>query len=522
VTNEAQIIEALLSIPDKEGNDVEMKLNSAQRALDEAITGRDLVPKARQEGVSSYVLAFFLVCCLMYRNTRAVVISHDRESTQRLLSRVRYYIDNMRGPKPVVQNLSKNEITFPKTNSMFYLGTAGSRKFGRGDTITHLHCSEYAFWPNPKEIMTGLLQAVPKSGVILIESTGNGFNDYHRRCMRAEAGQSLWTNHFLPWHKFDEYSLELTPREEEFVLDTLNEDWEEPDLVKRGLTAGQIAWRRMKLDELDYDLRAFKQEYPMTLDECFQMSSESIFAKVKYEVTDAWKKLGRTSWKLEGHPRKDLTYVLGADVAGGVGKDSSVIEIFCLDTAEQVYEYVSNQVDPAVFAKKIAEAGELFYWPYAVVEQNNHGILTLNELQDLYPGAKLHADPVSQTNSDEKMLFGLGYRTTPRTKPLMIGKLRKLLAREWTIHSILLKSELSTFIEDDKGKLGAQQGCNDDTVMASACAATGYNMAALDGAATDEVVSTWMNSPFLLDNIIKELQARSNKGLPVSWQHRMH
>jgi hypothetical protein len=40
---------------------------------------------------------------------------------------------------------------------MFYIGTAGARKFGRGDTITDLHCSEVAFWENAKELTAGLL-----------------------------------------------------------------------------------------------------------------------------------------------------------------------------------------------------------------------------------------------------------------------------------------------------------------------------------------------------------------------------
>src|SRR5574342_156437 len=111
MTPEAKIIEALFRIPDKDGKDVDFKLNSAQLVLDDQLTGRDLVPKARQEGVSSYYLARFLAACLMYRNTRAVVISHDRESTRRLLTRAQYYIQNIRGPAPQVQNFSKDEIT---------------------------------------------------------------------------------------------------------------------------------------------------------------------------------------------------------------------------------------------------------------------------------------------------------------------------------------------------------------------------------------------------------------------------
>lgn len=485
LSDEAYLIENMLKIADKDGNDVKFKLNSAQREVDKAVSNRTigtrgiLVPKARQEGVSSYVLARFYASCLVRRNVRAVVISHEQESTQRLLKRVHYYIENTEGAKPVIKNLSMNEITFPKTNSMFYIGTAGAKSFGRGDTITHLHCSEYAFWPDPKKIMTGLLQAVPKSGEIFIESTGNGLNDYYHRCKRAyDNPNSPWKLVFLPWHNFHEYTIDLTPAEEEAVLNSLDDTIDEPELAKV-LTPGQLAWRRMKLDELSYDVKAFRQEYPMTLDECFQTSGTSIFHRVNYKPSSRWKKVdNEPAHILEGHPNPGSTYSLGADVAGGVGLDYSVIEVICLDTDEQVYEYRSNGVDPEEFAYKVQQVGSMFN-AYLTVEQNNHGILTLAVLEKIYP-SYLISQEGALTNSEERALFNLGHRTTQRNKPLMIGNLRAALAKTLTVYSPILFMELSTFIEDpDSGKLGAQDGCHDDTVMAIACAESGRNRAGI-------------------------------------------
>lgn len=518
MTPEALIIETLLRIPDKDGVDADFKLNTAQRYLDEHLTGRDLVPKARQEGVSSYCLARFLVRCLSHRNTRAVVISHDMESTQRLLKRVQYYIENIKGPKPIVRNMSKNEITFPKMDSMFYIGTAGSRKFGRGDTITNLHCSEYAFWENAPDLMKGLLQAVPFSGEVIVESTGNGFNDYYHRCMKAYEGKSLWTVHFLPWHTFPEYIVELSEKERELVKRSLKEELEEHSLFAGGLSLDRIVWRRMKLDELMNDLNGFKQEYPMTLDECFQMSSESIFHNVRYVATEDWEKIDTGYWVLKGHPNQNYTYTLGADVGAGIGKDSSVVEVFCLETAEQVAEYTTNRIDPEVFASKIVMVAAPFH-AYVVPEQNNHGILTVSCLKDKYPRYLIHSPKSTQTTDEEKRLFNIGYRTTTRTKPLMIGKLRSLLANEWTIHSPILRSQLTTFIEHENGKLAAQDGCEDDAVIAAACAATGMNQAAMRARRT--LLSTGVpleRDPFLLDNIIKEMR-QGGGSYPIAWQH---
>lgn len=351
MTPEALAIQTLLMIANKEGEDVPFMLNRAQTQLDEGCTGRDLVPKARQRGITSYVLARFLIKCLRYENRKAVVISHDQESTQRMLNRVRYYLQTMRGGKAVIKNDSASMISFPKRRSVFYIGTAGAREFGRGDTITDLHCSEVAFWPNMKRLVAGLFQAVPKTGEIFMESTGNGFNEYHKRCMRARAEGSSWALHFIPWHTEPEYSFDLDPTGEQRILDTVNPDLEEPEMLARGLTPGQLAWRRAKLEEMDYDLLLFMQEYPMTLDECFQASSQSIFQRVPFQPVDEWARLDRNYWGLTSHPRPDATYVAGVDVAGGVGQDYSVLQILCLNTGEQVAQYRSNGIDPEAFGE---------------------------------------------------------------------------------------------------------------------------------------------------------------------------
>jgi len=432
-----------------------------------------------------------------------------------MLKKVRYYIAHMKGPQPIIQNMSANEITFPKTDSMFYIGTAGSKQFGRGDTITNLHCSEYAYWPNPLDLMKGLLQAVPKSGEVVIESTGNGLNDYYMRCMRAYEGKSNWKLHFFDWQSFPEYSVEVSEAAAEDFLSKLDPDLEEDKLIGK-LSVPQLLWRRIKLEEMNYDLTSFKQEYPMSLDECFQMSGHSIFHKVLYEATPNWQREGPHEWKLKNHPASGLHYVIGADVSGGVGLDRSVIEVVCLETSEQVAEYINDRVDPERFGDVCAEWGHRYNDAYVVPEVNNHGLLTVAILDEIYPPHLLHTDD-KVSKDDLGMLMHLGHRTTTRTKPLMIGRLRSLLAHQLTIHSPALKSELSTFVETEDGKLEAQEGCFDDCVMALACAGMGINKGAFATATTDKVkYERW--DPFSFESMVEELRGKRSEYGISSWR----
>ena len=522
MTPERLIIESMLIIADKNGEDVPMLLNPAQVEIDETLSGRDLYPKARQEGVSSYFLARYFVKCLSQRNVRAVIISHDRESTQRLLLRVHKFI-KMMDPKPVINHASKNEITFPKMDSMIYLGTAGARKFGRGDTITHLHCSEVAFWPEAQELVTGLLQAVPRSGEVAMESTGNGKgNYYHKMCMDAASGKSHYKLHFLPWHTFPEYDLAVTDQQADDIISTLDADIEEDILYHNyKLSPGQLLFRRERLAELNWDINGFKQEYPMSLDECFQASGSGLFDKVRYEETKDWKRINGNLSILEPHPIRGHSYILGADVSGGVGKDRSTCQILDLSTLEQVGEWSDDSTTPDDFANIISTLAKRFNNAFVTVESNNYGITTLDRLKDIYPRQLIYyeAKRTPRGANEFQTVMNLGFRTTAKTKPFIIGKLRSMLTTDIVIHSIHLKNELDTFVEHDDGTLGAVEGCFDDLVMALAVGLAGINRAALYGPSfNDSQAVVEYDDPFSFENVVEKFRGRNSTGHYLSRQ----
>jgi hypothetical protein len=527
LSQDALIIENFLQIPDKEGKDVPFALNPAQRRLDQNFTGRDIVPKARQEGISSYMLAKYTVKCLYKRNTRAVVISHDQESTERLFKRVRYFINNFRGASPSIHGQgSKREITFPKTGSTFYIGTAGSRKFGRGDTITDLHCSEVAFWENPKELFSGLSDAVPVStGSICLESTGNGHNWYYKRTMDAIEGRSPYTVHFFNWQDFPEYDLPYTKEEEKHILDTLDPTYEEDHLWEQGLlTIGQLKFRRLKLAEKDWDLQLFKQEYPMSLDECFQTTSTGLFAKVRYNPqSNHWKLQYHTNVETlyadERHPIKGYHYVAGLDPSEGVGNDNGVIEIVCLETGGQVAEWTTNKLEQDMQGKRLIHFGRIFNNAFTVIERNKGQVALKTVLDSDYPVSLIYRE----SGSSKGPLGSYGVYTSATSKPLLVGMLRTFLRDDWTIFSEHLKSELDTFKEHPSGKLEAEEGCKDDRVMAMVMCAAGYQRAAVymgDYNHRQREVEAY--DPFTLDSVIKELTSgrKENRGFPIKPQVR--
>jgi hypothetical protein len=137
-----QFVESNLTIVNKDGVEVPYLLNEAQVDFLKNITGRDIILKARQLGFSSLILAVMTTRFLLKRNERLVCISHEAGATQRLLDRVKFYIgsyEKKNGIKIPMKYNSRNEMNFGERNNTFYIGTAGSKTFGRGDTISVLH-----------------------------------------------------------------------------------------------------------------------------------------------------------------------------------------------------------------------------------------------------------------------------------------------------------------------------------------------------------------------------------------------
>jgi hypothetical protein len=85
----------------------------------------------------------------------------------------------------------------------------------------------------------------------------------------AQAGSGDYKAIFLPWFWHEEYARAVPPG---FTLTTEDEDYRRA----YGLSLEQMAWRRWKQEELKSDL-LFRQEFPATASEAFQLSGHDSF-----------------------------------------------------------------------------------------------------------------------------------------------------------------------------------------------------------------------------------------------------
>jgi hypothetical protein len=270
---------AELKIRAKDGAILPLQFNRAQRHIHEkleqqkAASGkvRALILKGRQQGCSTYVGGRFYHRATHNKGVRVYILTHEDQATSNLFEMVQRFHDHCT-VKPSTGVASAKEFLFDALDSGYKVGTAGTKGVGRSSTVQLFHGSEVAFWPHAETHAAGVLQAIPDAAGTesILESTANGIgNVFHKMWRDAENGVSDYIAIFVPWYWQEEYR---KPAPADFNLDI--EETEYSGLY--GLDNEQMMWRRHKIAELR-DPTLFKQEYPATAAEAFQMSGHDSY-----------------------------------------------------------------------------------------------------------------------------------------------------------------------------------------------------------------------------------------------------
>jgi hypothetical protein len=479
----------VLSILTKDASQgfVPFEFNEAQNNINEAIekqlkeTGkvRALILKARQQGISTYTAGRVFWKTYYTPNTRSVVLAHDSATSDALFTMSKNYIDRMpEGIRPELIKSNAKEIKFAHNDSGYRLYTAGSSEAGRGTTPTILHASECAFWQHDEKILAGLFQGVSSSAgtEIILESTANGATGaFHRLWKATERGNTDYIAIFLPWFLTQEYR---TPAPEGMVLSL-----EEKDLVSRfKLDEDQLFWRRLKTAESG-ELK-FRQEYPATAEEAFIVSGSNVFNIEKLNSLEcvpakSKKRLDRDMYTWESSvegplsiwksPDFDEKFIIGADVALGVGQDYSVATVMNKDR-EVVAMFRDNTIDPAMYGELLFYLGRYYNNSLIAVESNSMGIATLQKLKEMNYLNLYHQTKIANVSKEEGTR--LGWRTTQASKQAVISNLKNWIENDdIAIYSTTIVDELLDYVSDESGKTNAMPGSYDDTVMALAITA---------------------------------------------------
>jgi hypothetical protein len=470
-----------------------------------------IILKLRQEaGFSTWVAALITWLCTFMDNYQTMVISHDEDSTDTLLSKYQFMYDNLSGDiKPDQDRSSRKLGMFWKNGSSVRIATAGTKavaeRKGRSKTLQAIHFSEPGFYQAARDLVTGVKSTV-KLGpwkIIIFESTPNGRGGYfYDEYQRAKQGKSDYKAWFVPWHSVPTNFVEPTKSQ----LDdwktwqsTGNRDVRERsgfvaddyDRISRlDLSCGQwLWWGNAFRNVCDGDEERMLQEYPDDDVSCFLSSGRSVFSHkhiegqfkniyepTMFDLVDRSDQLhveegenGQFRKWLDPEPQE--RYIVTADVcSGSTATDYSTISVWCRRglMLEQVASY-KGRPDPDELALMLDALGRFYNNAIVCPESNTYGRHTLKELRKLaYPCIYRQ---LAWNRAEGRIVRNtLGFETTAKSRPMLISAARKYLrgsSKRIVIHDSDLIDELGHFCYSaSTNKPQAMDGCHDDYVFA--------------------------------------------------------
>ena len=448
-----------LRVRDRTGADIRLVPNRVQQEYERRRGRRNIVLKARQMGMSTWIAGRLFLKTITQPGTMTVQVAHTQEAAESIFRMVHRFLDRL--PRDVrrgalrTSRLNKRQIVFPALDSEYRVETAADPNAGRGLTITNLHCSEVARWKgDAAETLRGLRAGLSPAGELVLESTPMGAGGcFWQEWQEAESTGLV--KHFFPWWWESSYTGMA-------VCETTLTDVERGLMREHGLTHAQIGYRR----DIHADFRGLaKQEYAEDPNECFLSSGDCVFDR------EALDRRGRevrspVELRLRGElhiwypPVAGRKYLAAVDPAGGGSEgDYSAVQVVDLETCLQCAE-LKSKMGGYELASEVAKLAKEYNLALVAVERNNHGSGILAYLTGVCRYPRIYA----QGGQD-------GWLTSQLSRPQMIGIFGAALVETPQIFSSerLLK-ECRTFVRHRNGKLAAQHGEHDDCVMAMAMA----------------------------------------------------
>ena len=399
-----------------------------------------IILKSRQLGISTLSAGYALWLMIFHKDKNILCIATKQETAKNMVTKVKFMYENLPSWLKVDAE-ENNKLTLRLTNGSQIKATSASSDAGRSEAVSLLLIDEAAFIDNIGEIWASAQQTLATGGGCIALSTPYGTgNWFHQTWARAEAAENDFLPIKLPWYVHPERDQTWRDKQDELLGDP-----------------------RMAAQECDCDFSTSGDIvfYPEYIE-----YYEKTYVKEPLEKRGADQNL----WVWES-PDYSRDYMVVADVARGDGKDYSACHVIDIENNVQVAEY-KGQIGTKEYGHLLVGLATEYNEALLVVENANIGWATLQVCIDRsYPN--LYYSPKSENNANsyfEKYMdtskMTAGFTMSSRTRPMVIGKFQEYIGDKGvTFQSKRLVEEMRVFVWKN-GRGEAQQGYNDDLVMA--------------------------------------------------------
>src|SRR5438067_1647995 len=193
----------LLRIRDRNGCESPLIANPAQVEFEKHRKQHNIILKARQMGMTTWIAGRFFLKTITTRGVLTVQVAHTREAAESIFRMVQRFYDclpeEMRKSPLKRSRANVRQMVFPELDSEFRVLSAADENSGRGLTVQNMHVSELSRWPgDAAATLAGLRAALTPTGELIMESTPNGASGaFYEEWQQAPAKGTA--RHFFPW-----------------------------------------------------------------------------------------------------------------------------------------------------------------------------------------------------------------------------------------------------------------------------------------------------------------------------------
>lgn len=266
-------------IQDNHGRKTKFRPNSVQAKYYRESWWNDVILKARQHGISTFIGLMMLDQCLFKSNQACGIVDRTDPDSIKKIAKIKFAYDHLDDPDDartaVLGKWIKDAVPLLRGNDNNLMWGNGSHVWAnpsqRGSTAQWVHVSElgpiaYHFPHRAQEIRTGSLNTVHAGNKITIESTHEGgrsglFYEMIELARRTPNPTSVleWKFHFFGWFEHSGYAVEppatwRCPEEQELYFASIGVP----------LTKAQKFWYYQK--QL-VQREAMRKEFPSTVEE---------------------------------------------------------------------------------------------------------------------------------------------------------------------------------------------------------------------------------------------------------------
>lgn len=243
-----------------------------------------------------------------------LVASKDNDAAMDVLGRIKYSYEELpMWLKPGCTLFNRHEISFD--NGSTIKSQATTENTGRGRSVSLLMIDELAFVKGEiqRAMWTSLAPTLSTGGKCIISSTPNGDKELFSELWREAkvGGDGAFYPIFAPWNRHPDRGADFEAKMRRQVGDLMFDQ--------------EYACEFVSSDPLLIDSRKARD----LLTACYDPD------RIDEKNVKWWGRLNRAR------------YMVGADVSEGLGKDYSTIQVFDIDTLEQVAEMRDQNCDEA-------------------------------------------------------------------------------------------------------------------------------------------------------------------------------